>query len=55
MVCDLDNIDAATNTCTTVQYVQAPMLVPPLSSSDGALLGSAIWGLWYLAAVWRAL
>lgn len=54
MVCDASAIDANGN-CTAVQYVQAPLLIPPLSYSEGAAIGAAILGLWALAAAGRSL
>lgn len=54
MVCDSSAIDANGN-CTQVQYVQAPVLIPPLDATSGVAIAMAIWGLWALAASWRTL
>ncbi len=54
VVCDQANIDA-NGVCTQVAYVQAPMLIPPLSVSDGTAIGLAIWGLWACAYAWKVL
>jgi hypothetical protein len=53
LVCDAASIDAS-GACTAVQYVQAPMLIPPLSIQAGTAIGLAIWGLWALAAAWKS-
>lgn len=55
IVCDPADIDAATNACTHVQYVQAPMLLPPLDAAGGVAIAIAILGLWAVAAVWKSL
>lgn len=55
LVCDQANIDANTGQCTAVQYVQAPMLIPPLDATGGGAIAVAILGVWALAAVWKNL
>lgn len=55
MVCDQSNIDATTGQCTSVQYVQAPQIFPPLDVAGGVGIAVAILGVWALAAVWRNL
>jgi len=54
VVCDAASIDSS-GACTQVQYVQAPMLIPPLSVEAGTAIALAIWGVWALAASWRQL
>jgi hypothetical protein len=55
MVCDQQNLDVQTGQCTQVQYVQAPMMFPPLDLQSGAELGSALFVAWTLAACWKKL
>jgi hypothetical protein len=55
MVCDQANLDVTTGVCTQVQYVQAPLLLPPIDSAGGVAIALAIIGVWAVAAVYRSL
>lgn len=55
VVCDSAYIDPNTLQCSQVQYVQAPMMFPPLDAAGGAEIAVAILGLWALAAVYKSL
>lgn len=54
-VCSLDDVDASTGACAHVQYVQAPLLIPPLSAQSGAAISLAILGVWVVGFVFKAL
>lgn len=55
MVCSQDDLDPATGACAHVQYVQAPLLIPPLSAQAGAELSIAILGVWVIGFVFKTL
>lgn len=55
VVCDEADIDPATQQCTHPQYVQAPMMFPPLSASAGAEIATAMLTVLALVAVYRRL
>lgn len=55
VVCDQANIDPATQQCSTVQYVQAPTMLPPLDAVAGGSIAMAIIGCWALAFVYKRL
>ena len=44
--CKASDFDASTGVCAHPFYGPAPVLLPPMSAADGALLASAIAGMW---------
>ncbi len=55
MVCAQSDIDGTTGQCTHVQYVQAPLLIPPLDAQAGMELGMGFFAVCCLAACWKKL
>lgn len=54
-VCADEAFDEGTQTCTAPVWElhQDSVLLPPLSSQDGALIGLAIGGAWLLPWAWK--
>lgn len=44
--CKASDFDASTGVCAAPFYGPAPMLLPPISAVDGAILSTAIAGMW---------
>lgn len=54
-VCDSASFDPVSQTCANPVWVESPGVLPPLSASDGVLVGTAIITCWCLGYAFRVI